>query len=123
VLKRGGRIAYFTIFIANDVAEATRREIRRVGAPGVYSRAEQTALLRSAGFTRITETDVSKEYRRVQQALYDANARHERAMRKVLGDSEFEGRQQTRRQNVAWIASGAVRRSLLVAERAGQGRT
>lgn len=116
-LKPGGRIAYHNIFIAHDLPDSERRRIARRGNPSVYSRAGQQALLRSAGFVNIEETDLSDEYLRVQRALYEANARRARELRKTQGEAQFEERQENRRRSLQAIEAGRLRRSLFVAER------
>ena len=117
VLKPGGRIAYFNIFIAEHLPDETRRRIAKAGNPSVYSRSEQLALLRSAGFVNIEATDVTPEYLRVQRAMYEASGRHARALRRVQGRDAFEERQRNRSRTLVGIEAGVLRRSLFVAER------
>ena len=119
VLKPGGRIAYFNIFIAEHLPDETRRRIAKAGNPSVYSRSEQLGLLRSAGFVNIEATDVTDEYLRVQRAVYEANERHARALRRVQGRGVFEERQRNRSRTLENIEAGVLRRSLFVAERQG----
>lgn len=121
MLKPGGRIAYFNIFIAPGATPEERRPFVQE-QPELFSRAEQTALLRNAGFARIVETDVTAEYRRTQAALYEANARRERALRRVRGDEDFENSQRFRLHRLRGIDDGIVRRSLFVAQRPGSTR-
>ena len=117
-LKPGGRIAYYNIFIADDLPVDVRRRVgRQASNRDVYTRARQRGLLQTAGFARIEEHDVTGEYRRVQRELFEANVRYERALRKVLGDAVFEERQSNRRRTLLAIEAGYLRRSLLVAER------
>lgn len=117
-LKPGGRIAYFNIFVAEHLPDETRRRIAKMGNASVYSRSAQLGLLRSAGFVNIEETDVTGEYLRVQRAVYEANQRHARALRRVQGNDVFEERQRTRLRTLENIEAGTLRRSLFVAERA-----
>jgi hypothetical protein len=116
VLKPGGRIGYFNIFIPHEVPEMERRRLRRE-SPWRYTRAEQQGLLRSAGFVRIEEQDVTDEYLRIQRALYEANARHERSLLRVQGAAQFEQRQMNRRRTLEQIERGVLRRSLLLAQK------
>ena len=119
VLKPGGRIAYFNIFIAEHLPDEARRRIAKAGNPSVYTRSEQLGLLRSAGFVNIEATDVTDEYLRVQRAVYEANERHARALRRVQGRDVFEERQRNRLRTLEGIKAGILRRSLFVAERPG----
>lgn len=115
VLRPGGRVVYFNIFIAHDAPEAEQRRFAAANR-GQYSRAGQTALIRSAGLVLVREDDVTEEYRRIQQALYDANARHAGPLRRELGD-EFDERQRNRLRTLEGIDGGVLRRALFVAER------
>ncbi len=117
-LKPGGRIAYYNIFISHGIPEDERRRLRDAGHGERYSRAEQQTLLRSAGFVRIEEHDVTGEYLRVQRELYEANERHARGVQRAQGRREFAGRQETRRRTIREIEAGVLKRSLFVAERA-----
>ncbi|MDP3766839.1 MAG: hypothetical protein Q8S13_02385, partial [Dehalococcoidia bacterium] len=83
-LKPGGRIGYYTIFISAELPPDERLRIGKLAPCGVYTRAEQQALLRSAGFVDIRQTDVTDDYLRIQRALYEANARHARSLRRTL---------------------------------------
>ena len=109
-------MAYFNIFISHDVPEQEQRYFARFN-PGQYSRAEQAGLLRSAGFVRIKETDVTPEYLRVQRALYQANERHARSLRRALGAAKFEEGQANRQRALRGIEAGVLRRALFVAVR------
>ncbi|MEX0785259.1 MAG: hypothetical protein WD939_01350 [Dehalococcoidia bacterium] len=116
MLKPGGCIAYYNIFVTEGLPEDARRQAGKV-RPGTYTPAQQRGLLRSAGFTRIRETDVTAEFERVQRALYEAARRHERALRRTQGDERFEQRQADRRESLRGLAEGVLRRSLFVARR------
>ena len=91
MLKPGGRIAYYNIFIAEDLPPESRRKVASSGWQEAYTPARQQGLLRSAGFTNIRETDVTAEYLRVAQALYDANMRRARSLRESLGANRPAG--------------------------------
>ena len=117
VLRRGGRIAYYTIFVAEELPARERRRIGKDAPEGLYTHRGQQEILKAAGFGRIRETDVTAEYLRVQRALYDANERHQRSLRRVLGDAKFDDAQSSRKVTLACIESGHYRRSLFVAER------
>ena len=121
MLKPGGRIGYFNIFITHEIPEQERRRYGRE-SPWRYTRAEQQALLRSADFVRIEEQDVTDEYLRIQRALYEANERHARSLRRVQGAAQFEERQMNRRRTLEQIERGVLRRSLLLAAKPSRGR-
>ena len=112
-------MAFYTIFVAPDLPAEARRRARQAGPSGVYSRAEQGALLRSAGFAHITERDVTDEYLRFQRELIEANDRHADAIRKSIGPAAFDQRQSERQASLSAIKAGLLRRSLFVAERPG----
>ena len=123
MLKPGGRIAYFNIFVAEDLPEERRRWAAKEIGSGAYTRATQRGLLRSAGFVRVQETDVTAEFARTQRAFFEASVRHERALRRVQGDEAFEQRQSDRRNALRALELGLLRRALFVAERPESRRT
>ncbi len=116
MLKPGGGIAYFNIFIAPEVSPEDRRPYKQE-QPELYSRSQQIALLRNAGFARIEETDVTAEYRRTLEALCQANDRHAGSLRRIRGSGDFDTSQRYRRERIRGIDDGIIRRSLFVAER------
>ena len=120
MLKPGGRIAYYNIFVSEELSSDQRRNIGKLTPAGVYTRAQQQGLLRSGGFVGIRQTDVTDEYLRVQRALYEANERHARSLRRSEGKAQFEERQEGRRRTLRGIEGGAIKRALFVAERVGQ---
>ena len=110
-------MAFYTIFVAPDLPAEARRRARQAGPSSVYSRAEQQALLRSAGFVGITERDVTDEYLRFQRKLIEANDRHAEAIRRSIGPAAFDQRLAERQVSLSAIEAGLLRRSLFVAER------
>ncbi len=108
-------MAYFNIYISHDAPKSEQRRFAAAN-PGQYSRAEQTSLIRTAGFILKQETDVTKEFRRVQLTLYDANVRHEAGLRLQYGD-QFAERQRNRLRTLEGIDLGVLKRALFVAER------
>lgn len=116
-MRPGGRVAYYNVLISEELSPEKRREARKAGFTGAYTPARQQGLLRSAGFENIRETDVTDEYLRVLRALREANERHERGLRKAMGAEVYEGKQTRRRESIAGIERGVIRRSLLVAAR------
>ena len=118
MLRPGGRIAFYTIFIPQGLAERDYRRAARVGAPGVTSwRREQPALLRAAGFSNVSQTDVTPEYLRLLRAWTEARERHAAGLREADGEAAFAEKQRENRARLAAIEAGLLRRCLLVAER------
>ena len=110
-------MAFYTIFVAPDLPTEARRRARQAGPSGVYSRAEQGALLRSSGFVDVTERDVTDEYLRFQRELIEANDRHADAILRSIGPAAFDQRQAERQGSLSAIKAGLLRRSLFVADR------
>lgn len=123
MLKPGGRMAFYTIFIPSTLPEEMRRRVQRE-APGqgeAYSRASQPSLLRSAGFVNAEERDVTEEYLRTARAWYEARARRGDVLRKLQGDEIFESQQANRAKNIRAIEQGWLKRSLFIAARPERG--
>ena len=110
-------MAFYTIFIAPNLSEEARRRARQAGSSSVYSRAEQQALLRSAGFVHITERDATDEFLRFQRKLIEANYRHGDAIRKSIGAEAFDQRLASRQASLSAIKADLLRRALFVAQR------
>lgn len=116
-LKPRGRIAFCTIFIAPGASPTERRLAVQTGPPGVYSSAEQSALLRSAGFRGLEERDVTLEYLRIARGWYAARQRHAEALIAASSEEEYRSGQEERSEYIRVIEAGVLRRGLFVAER------
>ena len=117
VLRRGGRLAFFVIEPAAGLSGAARRRAHAVGPPAVAVRTGYPSLLRSAGFERISITDVTEEYRITQRAWQDASRRREGALRAAIGDDVYEDEVARRRRTRRAIDDGLLARTLYTAVR------
>ncbi len=77
----------------------------------------QTDLLRTAGFVEIDEEDATEEYLRIRRITIEARERYAEEFRKAEGEMQFADDQRGKREELAAIEGGLLRRSLLVAER------
>lgn len=116
-LKPGGRIAFSTIYIADELPADVRWRIGRGLPAGVYSRVDHERLLRSARFANVERRDVSDEFLRIQRSYHESFQRHERALRRALGDSIYDERQTGRERSIKGLEAGALKRAILSAER------
>ncbi len=118
LLRPGGGIAFYTIFISPGLSEsAYRRALKRGPARVASRRREHQELLRSAGFLGVSETDLTAEFLRITRQRLEARDRHAADLRQSLGDSEFEQQQSEAWAQIEAIEAGLLRRSLFVAER------
>lgn len=118
MLRPGGRLAFYTIFIASGLTEAEyRRVLSLEDPPEVVSRAGPPELLRSAGFADFEEIDVTDEYVRTARGWYEARERYASELRESEGEAEFADSQASRKQRLELIGGGLLRRSLFVAQR------
>ena len=78
---------------------------------------EQADLLRSAGFARIEETDVTEAFLLTTRAWYEARARYADQLSQAEGEASFHERQRDYRLQAGAIEAGLLRRALFVAER------
>jgi hypothetical protein len=117
VLRPGGRIAYYNIFVTPGLPQALHRRALRAGPPAVATRGlSQIDLLRRAGFTSVRETDLTGQFLETARAWYDGRQSHEAELRASCGDAWFEDRQADSRAMIPAIEDGLLRRSLLLAE-------
>lgn len=119
MLKPGGRIAFYTIFVPGGLTDREYRRAARAGPRSVATRRQHQEMLRSAGFVDIQEQDVTPEFLRTARGWVQARKRYAADLRKSLGESEFAQKQSESRANISAIESGLLRRSLFTAKRAG----
>lgn len=118
MLRPGGRLAFYTIYIAPGLAEPDYRRVVASGEPPeVVSRATQPELVRAAGFVEIEEVDVTEEFARTARGWYEARERHAADMRELEGEAEFAQGQAGRKERLEFIEAGWLRRSLFTAAR------
>ncbi|GEL20250.1 hypothetical protein [Pseudonocardia asaccharolytica] len=114
VLRPGGRTAFFTIHVAPGLSPAARRRAAEAGPPAVTSHGNYRNLMRSAGFVEVEEHDVTAAYLETARAWL----RHVEDAADDLAAVEPPGlvadRLARRREVVAAIESGLLRRSLLI---------
>jgi len=116
VLRPGGRIAYYNIFVTPGLPERLHRRALRAGPPAVASLGiSQVDLLRRAGFKSVEETDLTAAFLKTARAWYEGRRDHESELRASFGDSWFEERQADSGAMIPAIEEGLLRRSLFVA--------
>lgn len=119
LLRPGGRLAFYTIFIASGLSKAENRRVQSLGdPPEIVAGAVPSELLRSAGFGDFEEVDVTEEYVRTASGWYEARERYASELR-LEGEAEFADSQASRKQRLELIGGGLLRRSLFVAQRRG----
>ena len=118
LLRDGGRTAFHVIIAGPRLSRAQGREAGRSGPPAVLARHDYPAMLRSAGFDDVEESDLTADYRKSVRALLKWSDGREHDLRAVLGDQFFEVRQPDRRLQLGGIDGGLVRRSMIVARAA-----
>jgi hypothetical protein len=117
VLRPGGRIAYYNIFVPPGLPERLHRRALRAGPPAVASRGiSQADLLLRAGFKSVSETDLTADFLKTARAWFEGRQSQEKQLRASCGDAWFEDRQADSRSMIPAIEDGLLRRSLFVAE-------
>lgn len=117
LLRPGGRLGFYTIYIPPGLTDDAYRQAVQAGPDAVASRRDHLPLLRSAGFADISETDVTAEFLRVARTYLEARRRHADELRRSEGEAEFDRMQGERRDRIAAIEAGLIRRSLFIARR------
>ena len=117
MLRPGGRIAYYNIFITPGLPERLHRRALRAGPPAVASRGiSQVDLLLRSGFKSVKETDLTADFLKTARDWYEGRQSQETPLRGSCGDAWFEERQADSRAMIPAIEEGLLRRSLFVAE-------
>ncbi len=118
LLRPGGRIAYYTIFVTPGLSPAEFRRALRAGPPAVASRRRtESEMLRSAGFVDVREVDATAEFLRTTRAWLRSRLRRAAELSEAEGEAAFKDRQRHYRLESKAIAAGLLRRSLFLAER------
>jgi len=117
LLRPGGRLAFTTIHVADDLDPRQHRRAIRAGPWQVATRRPYPELVTRAGFHDVVAIDVTEEYARTQRAWLEANESRAGDLRRLVSSSEFEAAQADRGRARAAIEEGLLRRSLITATR------
>ena len=115
LLKPGGRMAFTTIYVPDDLDVRQHRLGIRAGPWQVSTRRPYPELVAKAGFEDVVEVDVSNDYATTQRAWLEQNEAHADAMRELMSHDDFKLAQQDRRRALDAITAGLVKRSLFSA--------
>lgn len=110
-------MAYTTIFVAPGSTDAERRRATRAGPRAVASRRPQAALLGSAGFVDVDETDVTPAFAVTARGWLHQAEQHADVLASIESPGAFAEQQRDRRTMLAAIEDGLLRRSVLSARR------
>lgn len=117
LLRIGGTLAFTTIFAAPGLTAPQRRRAHRAGPIYVAARHPYPELVERAGFTRLTEVDLTEDYERTQADWYEALEQRADELRRLTSDTEYASNQADRRRTLVAIHDGLLRRSLFTAVR------
>ena len=115
MLKPGGRIAYYTIYVVPDLSAADYRRMMKFWPSGATGRRLPLEMLEAAGFIDVHETDVTKQYELTTRGWLEGRRRHYDGLKQALGEEALEEGESI----LSSIKEGLVRRSLLTARRPG----
>ncbi len=117
VLRPGGRIAFYSIFIAPELAAREHRRALRCGPPAVATSSDYRSLLNSAGFVDIEEVDVTAAYLDTARAWLRHGQEFAADLAALEPPGAFADKLARRRAGIAAIEAGLLRRSLFVGAR------
>ena len=117
VLKPGGRIAYYTIYVAPDLSAADYRRIMKFWPSASVGRRSLSEMLESAGFIDVRETAVTKQYQKTSRAWVEGRRRRYDGLERAMGEETLKGKIEEGKAILASIKDGLLRRSLLTARR------
>jgi cyclopropane fatty-acyl-phospholipid synthase-like methyltransferase len=117
LLRPGGRMAFTTIHVADDLDAGRHRRAVRAGPWQVATRRPYPELVTQAGFRDVAVIDVTEDYARTQQAWLEANESRAADVRRIISDRDFATARADRRYALAAIGEGLLRRSLVTAVR------
>ena len=113
LLRPGGRLAFFTIHVAQGLSAADRR--RALGAaPAAAAGPDIGDLLRRARFDVVEEADLTLAYAQTARDWLAARLKHREELR-PLDPSTYDDRVARGRNVIPVIEAGLLRRSLFLA--------
>ncbi len=119
VLKPGGHVAYYTIYVAPDLSAADYRRIMKFWPAAATRRRSPSEMLESAGFIDVHETDVTKQYRMTSRGWLEGRRRRYDELVQAMGEDTLKGKIVEGKAILGSIKDGLLRRSLLTARRPG----
>lgn len=120
VLRPGGRIAFHTIELADDVRPDDPEEIALSAPRAVGSQRPYRELLVAAGFAEVGSRDVSDEYLSTLRAWLAHSEPVFEELAEVDGEAAVVERMEKWRRAIAAVEAGWLRRSLYRAVRSEQ---
>jgi cyclopropane fatty-acyl-phospholipid synthase-like methyltransferase len=117
MLRPGGRTAFFTIYVPNELSPALRRWALSAAPRYGWSRAAHVQLMRSAGFVDIEEVDATNEYLDTLRGWYERSAEREDELVGLWGAELFVDRQRDRHNAMEAVEAGVQRRVLITGTR------
>ena len=115
VLRPGGTIAFFAVVIPEDVTDEVTAAVDE-GLPGfAASESSYPEMLAAAGFTAITEVDVTEAYRITSARWQDVSLALGDALKAALGAELFEEKRENRARSLEAIRAGALGRRFYTA--------
>ena len=113
LLRPRGRLAFFTIHVAQGVSPADRRRALGV-APAAAAGPDIGELLRRARFDVVEETDLTSAYAQTARDWLAARLKHRDDLR-PLDPATYDDRVDRGRNVIPVIEAGLLRRSLFLA--------
>jgi hypothetical protein len=118
LLNPGGRLAFYTIYIPSGLPPDVYERAKEAGPRAAATPEDHQSMLRSGGFVKVREIDVTAQYLATIRALLASRQRHARALRREAGVEEYERRVSENREAAAAVEAGLLHRSLFLASRA-----
>ena len=112
LLKPGGRTAFTTIVVSDDLSKSEHRRAARMGPRAVTSTRPIGDLMEAAGFEAIEVGDVTQDFIEVVEAWFKAFATRAIELRPLLGN-EFDHRQRARQEMISAANRGWLQRLLV----------
>ncbi len=106
-------MAFFVVRLAPGLTEEERARVVAEDPAFLDSPRPYQDLMADAGFSDITEEDVTAAYRDVSARWLEESGAMEPELRAALGDRVFDDKQARRRRNAGHTEAGLIGRSLI----------
>jgi hypothetical protein len=113
VLKPGGRVAGYVIYVAPGLSPRDYDRAVELGPSEVGAREDPGRLHELAGFAGIRQEDTTDQWLATTSSFIRARERHEKGLRLAEGDEGYEEEQAKKRGLVEGMTAGILRRCLV----------
>jgi ubiquinone/menaquinone biosynthesis C-methylase UbiE len=115
-IRPSGRMAFFVIFVADNLSTVDHAEAVAAGPTFVAAETGYPNLLAYAGWRCVEVMDVTATFAKSMHAMLGLREEHSDQLRALVGTRDYEDKMTSSQRTLAAIERGLLKRALFVAE-------